>query len=980
MQFWKNIKMDSEIRDLEGLQRAKGFKLMHLNVRSLVKKMDQLRVMFQDSNIDVITFSETWLKDSVNTVTVELDGYKILRQDRDFARVKKKRGGGLLTYIRTMHAAECEELTELSKNNGDIEAQWTAVHRPHCKNVIVCNVYRPPNGRLLKAIGYLDECLKSLDLSKVEVYILGDMNVNYKNKVSKEFKKLNFFVKSNGLSQVIGHTTRNNDKTQSLIDVILTNSIYVSKAGTLDHYISDHQPIFVVKKKGRDTRPSVEFSGRSYRNYEQSKMKEELRRINWDDFFRLENPDIAWDYILNKFLPILDKMCPTRVFKVKNYRPEWITSELLEQIKDRDYFYKKAKRTGQEDDWNIAKHLRNVTNSNIRQARKEFVLAELQENKDDYKKFWKTIRTVIPSNKGNTRQDILLTKKGKRLRKEEVAHHINDYFTNIGKVTNLPCTTNTLLSGPSGNEEDRWSLADFQELEVFKVVQGINVSKSSGLDNISSFVVKDVFKILLTQVTYLFNLSVRTTIYPKKWKEALVIPIPKSGNLSQVQNYRPISLLPIPGKLLEKLVHTQISNYLEDISFLVEEQHGFRKNHSTVHSVGQLTSYINYKMDRRLPVLAAFIDFRKAFDCVQHPILLEKLHATGLHSNVCTWFESYLTGRTQRVLANNVYSTSMDVTQGVPQGSVLGPLFYIVYANDISNVIENCNVAMYADDTVLYLATSDFNKTVDKLQVDIDALSVWCQSNGVRMNVDKTKLMLFGSQKRINKLPQFQIMVNDAPLKTVSNYKYLGMNLDSQLNYKKHVQTTVTKVANKLQQLRRMRYFLDVRAATLVYKNMILPMLEYGDIFLVGSLLEDRKKLQVLQNKELRCVLNKDRDTSTVELHEEAKLMKLKYRRERHLLNYMFDMAQNKANLKNTKRSGVKTRSSNKKLLKIRRPVTEKFKKSLAYRGPKKWNQLPEDLQNLVSKNQFSSNVKLLVEQKVKSQKVQGSGILEVSM
>ena len=363
-------------------------------------------------------------------------------------------------------------------------------------------------------------------------------------------------------------------------------------------------------------------------------------------------------------------------------------------------------------------------------------------------------------------------------------------------------------------------------------------------------------------------------------------------------------------------------------------------------------------MDRGALTLATFIDFRKAFDCVQHPVLLDKLSNIDLDNKVVEWFESYLGDRKQRVLANNTYSSFQHVTQGVPQGSVLGPLFYIIYANDISKVIKYCNIALYADDTVLYLGNINFGQTIIKMQHDISALSQWCLANGIQMNVEKTQMMLFGNQKKIDQLPTFEVKVGNLPLKVAPHYKYLGITLDSQLSYNTHVQKLITNVTNKLRQFRRMRFFLDTKAALLVYKNMILPLLEYGDIFLVGTSVANRKKLQVLQNKGLRCALNKDRTESRDELHAEADLLRLKQRRDIHMLNYMFDVSQTRKAIVKPRDEGVKTRSHNKKMFRLRKPKTEKYKKSLAYRGPNKWNGLPSDLHHLATRAQFSHRLR----------------------
>ena len=334
------------------------------------------------------------------------------------------------------------------------------------------------------------------------------------------------------------------------------------------------------------------------------------------------------------------------------------------------------------------------------------------------------------------------------------------------------------------------------------MVKDINISKSSGLDDISSFILKEAFLTLIPETTHMMNLSISSSTFPSAWKKALVVPIPKAGNKTMVKNYRPISLLPLPGKVLEKLIHGQISDHLESTSLLSENQHGFRKKYSTTHSVAQFTNYINTKMDSKTPTLATYIDFRKAFDCVQHRVLLHKLSKMNLGDSTVQWIRSFLTGREQRVLANNVYSSFLPITQGVPQGSVLGPLFYIVYANDLAKTFLNCNVAMYADDTVLYTANSNFDTSVVKMQEDINQLSEWCLHNGIKVNTDKTKLMLFGSSKSIGSLPTFEIKYNESPMQQVSSYRYLGMTLDPQLTYNLHVKKSRSVASAKLQQFR----------------------------------------------------------------------------------------------------------------------------------------------------------------------------------
>ena len=309
---------------------------------------------------------------------------------------------------------------------------------------------------------------------------------------------------------------------------------------------------------------------------------------------------------------------------------------------------------------------------------------------------------------------------------------------------------------------------------------------------------------------------------------------------------------------------------------------------NTIHSVAQLTNFVNKKMDSKTPTLVTYIDFRKAFDCVQHPILIEKLKALHFSHNTIDWVTSYLKMRQQRVLANGTHSSYQTILQGVPQGPVLGPLFYVIYANELPKIVTKCKVALYADDTVLYTAGNDFGTSVKNLQHDVDALSSWCEKNGIRANTEKTKVMVFGSKSSLSKLSAFEIQFNTVPLDTVSTYKYLGITLDSHLNYNKHVQKVISSVSGKLKQFQRMCSFLNVRAALAVYKSTILPLLEYGDVFMASTSLKNRKKLQVLQNRGLRCALNKGIESSSDELHSEAKLLKLKFRCKQHFFFFFF--------------------------------------------------------------------------------------------
>ena len=429
--------MIKQITDFHELSKVKGLKFVHLNVRSIWKKLEQLRLLLPSDTIDVFSISETWLKTSMNSSFLNIQGYTLFRLDRDPVSTGKKTGGGLITYISDKYKNGLKELDHLHTSNSDLEAQWVRINRDLAKDIVVCNLYRPPTGNVDKAIKTLNKNLCDNSVKNAEVFILGDWNVNYVNKLSNDYKKLSFFEKSNQLTQIISSATRVTQKSKSLLDLIMTSSHNISTSGTLDVFISDHQPIFAVMKKKRESRPKVEFYGRTYKNYVATDFADYLKSLNWDTFYTETDPDRAWEVMLSRITVKLDKICPFRKSYIRNYRPEWVNEDLLEQISDRDYFYRKAKMTGEEDDWNIAKHLRNVTNDNIRKARSDFIIQELNDTRDNYKKFWKNIKEVFPRDKTESREQIKLKVNGQTMNEVDTADFVNEYFVTIGQFIKL---------------------------------------------------------------------------------------------------------------------------------------------------------------------------------------------------------------------------------------------------------------------------------------------------------------------------------------------------------------------------------------------------------------------------------------------------------------------------------------------------------------------------------------------------------------
>ena len=419
-------------------------------------------------------------------------------------------------------------------------------------------------------------------------------------------------------------------------------------------------------------------------------------------------------------------------------------------------------------------------------------------------------------------------------------------------------------------------------------------------------------------------------------------------------NYRPVSLLPLPGKLLEKIVHLNIASHLEGHNILSDRQGGFRKNRSTISSIATLTDDLVRAMNEAGVTLATFIDLRKAFDTVNHVVLIKKLEYYGILGNLLEWCQSYITGRKQRTVANKTVSNSQDVVCGVPQGSVLGPLFFLLYINDLTDHVDNIKVSLYADDTVLYTSGDDINNCVQIMQNSLDKFAVWCKLNALTINTGKTKTMVFGTSKRVKAVGKFWLKVEGVELQQVPSYKYLGMTLDSSLNYKLHLANVVRTVSYKLYLLSRVRRYLTESSALLIYKTMIVPYMDYADVIYQQANAEDLDKIQRLQNRALKLCLRVAPRRETEIIHRTAKVPLLVNRRRSHVCNFMYKRMELGVNLDSPK---IKTRSADAPRFILPTPNLHCYKRSVEYAGAKLWNNLSKDLKLIPNYLSFKHQV-----------------------
>ena len=537
---------------------------------------------------------------------------------------------------------------------------------------------------------------------------------------------------------------------------------------------------------------------------------------------------------------------------------------------------------------------------------------------------------------------------------------INSYFATIGSKLDEQFPANTINSTFQYETlENVPPMTNFKMITLDQLddeIQNIAVHKSSGIHNMSSYVVKMCFTILNEYLLVIMNKSLFQGYFPLGWRRATVVPIPKVPIPKEIGDLRPIALTPLPGKLIERFVHTQIMLHLDNNQILNNIQNGFRKNHSTTDTIFKFTTELQNNKNSKLNTIALYIDFKKAFDTVNHNILLDKLYNLKITNTVLHWIKSYLTNRTQITQLNGQFSSNEFVTTGVPQGSILGPMLFLCYINDISYVCRNTKMLLYADDTVMYTTISDNEHFLDmhSFKQDVGRMYEWCQKNRLSINVKKTKAVFYPYSTTIANNVNQEIKINNQIIHYVNSYLYLGVDIDEHLTFKKYFSTLFQNVSHKLYLLRKVRPMLNEKAAIDIVKTMLCSIIDYGNMFISTCTAQN---LSDLQNHALRCCYHvaDPREEHIPDLHVSANIQMLDVRRKKQQTlciwrNIQTGFIETYAPIRFT-RSGIG------KTVRLPIPRTEQYKKSVFYIGSKIWNDLKEDVRNLDNIKEFKKEI-----------------------
>ncbi|XP_057305630.1 uncharacterized protein LOC130646135 [Hydractinia symbiolongicarpus] len=681
-----------------------------------------------------------------------------------------------------------------------------------------------------------------------------------------------------------------------------------------------------------------------------------LRRVPQKQGFFLSS-QIFWEgnkvtNIFNKHAPVIDK-------RVKGRLCPWMTTDIRVLMTDRDKALRYARKTNKACDWTAYKKLRNKCTYAVNMAKFNSNKKLLEENSDKPRKFWQTIKNIMPcKSKGTScRSHFLEDGCVKADTPVQKSNLLSNFFSNVAMSLRKKSIfmKDFIWRQPNKVEPIRTQRFDFKYVSksfVEKELKNLKRHKATGIDNLPPAVMKDSANEISQPLCFIINLSLSTADVPTEWKHPTVTPIHKSGPSTKVDNYRPISILPIASRILERAVHTQLMKYLEKNNLLSEQQFGYRRKRSTDIAATVFLDSIRTEIDRGNLVGATFIDLSKAFDTVGHSILLSKLPSFGIHDNELKWFTDYLFNRKQQVVYENSKSNVSNMTCGVPQGSILGPLLFLIYFNDFKSALRKSKTVKFADDTVLYVAHKSVQDIENALNDELKNISTYLANNDLVINLKKgkTEVMLFGSGKKLSSIPHKpNIKFGTVDINVTKRYKYLGSTIDPTLTLSDNFNKAYKKASSRLRLLQNLRKNMDNNTATTIYNTMIIPLVVFNSIINLNFSKTEINKLNSLDSRAKQITKNANiKSTYTVILRHACKTVKKCFAGE--TCSNMKEYFEVNSHSKCTRNQNC--------LLKISKIKLEVTRGSFRYMGAKIYNSLPLDIRKATTVNDFNQKIK----------------------
>lgn len=868
--------------------KNRPLRILNINFRSADGKKSSMPLLLDTLKPDIIIGTETWLDSNIFDREILPDFYQLYRKDRS------RHGGGVLLAVRSnLKSYAVPEL------DTDCEMVWAAVKLQGTKKLYVCAYYRPDVSDAASLVKFEESLDRAAGMPNAHLLIGGDLNfpgwdwptLTLKSKSPEPtlHRKFLSLLQDHGLEQMVMEPTREDN----ILDLFITNNPHLVPRVEVAPGLSDHRVVYceytVTAQKIKQAERNIFLYDKADWDSIRARMVELLPTMERDQ------DDLSTEELWKSFKDTLqlavEKAVPQKVARTKTSKP-WVTSDIRKLVLRRNRLYKKMKRDGSELLKVECRHLRREIQRKLRRSYWKYINETLTSEDEDgspsLKRFWSYIKHQRTAKIGVSplRVDGCLVTEPKAQ-----AEALNNQFQSVFSRGQAYNSTQFMDKCRMDTEGSYSELSDVTiTLEgVRTALLNLNPHKACGPDGISPRVLKELAVEISPILKIVFESSLSTGIVPRDWRDANVTPIFKKGEHYDPSNYRPVSLTSVPCKIMEHIIVKSLMNHLDSNKILCTQQHGFRKERSCETQLLEFVEELNLHMAEGKETDVIIMDFAKAFDKVNHSLLLHKLHHYGVKGRVNRWIQGFLGDRRQAVVVNGARSDHVSVRSGVPQGSVLGPSLFLVYINDLPEKLSSRS-RLFADDTAVYrLLTTAQDQP--QLQRDLRVLEEWEDSWDMQFHPGKCNTLPISRQR--DKTVAYHYKLHGQILETVNSVKYLGVTMNQDLSWDNHIDNICNKANRTLGFLRRNLRIGATHLKETAYKTFVRPIIEYAssvwDPYTQGNI----DKLEMVQRRAARFVCNRYRRTASVtEMIESLGWSTLQERRKVARLSMFFKLRQ----------------------------------------------------------------------------------------